>query len=269
MGIALHSSKGRMTRLDLVLVGGLLLLHRAACQTEPDEPGWMKDTFDAKMCPIVLGNYGLNNPNFFATERDEAVFWSTAVDHKQGEPNVNLETAQAWAFANGKKTLEMTDGGMELVGWGLWQDDNTNAENGDAAYAWNCASLFFAQRVSGSIHAFSSQRRVHTPYNENGRPTFYNIELPNILRQNASAEIVFHYNFNNGNDVWCNGCHCAGCTDWIEQGYTVSAQRVYEEYGLPNDANPPRIPYPDYGKDDGLRTCDCLNVMNCECSSIF
>ena len=60
------------------------------------------------------------------------------------------------------------------------------------------------------MHAFSRQVRTHTPWG-NGRPTFYNIELVEILNRDANAKMVFHYNANNGRDVWYNSHHYTNC----------------------------------------------------------
>merc|ERR1711962_1870381 len=80
----------------------------------------------------------------------------------------------------------------------------------DKADAAVYCSQLYAWQASGTMHAFSRQVRTHTPWG-NGRPTFYNIEPVEILNRDANAKMVFHYNANNGKDVWYNSHHYTNC----------------------------------------------------------
>ena len=225
------------TLLNLVLVGGLLLLKSAACQ---DGPGWLSQTFDSRECRKVLEGVRLNSPVLFRTEPGDAVFWST--DISKAQPNPNMLAAQQWARDNNKKTLEMTVGGRILDAMGLF--DKWPAD--EAAFVWNCASKMFAQQASGTMHAFARQLRTRTDYPGNGRPTFYNIELVQILNKNPDAQMVFHYSANGGRDVWYNSHHYTNCdTDAMER-LTLFAKYTFAAY------EQSEIPYPDYGLDDEL-----------------
>ena len=228
-----------------MLVGGLLLLKRVACQ---DQPGWLTPTFDATQCPSKLGEFGLNDPAYFATTFGGAVFWSTDID-EEAHPNPggprNMKAAQAWAGANNKMTLEMTVGGKYLVDRNLFD----NLPGDQAAFYWNCASQLFARGASGIMHAFARQLRTKTPYG-NGIPTFYNIELPAILDKDRSAQMVFHYNANNGEDIWYYR-HYTHCAENVMGRYSLDAYDTFAEYQFSGR------PYPDYGLDDHLGGDPC------------
>ena len=189
-----------MTRLDLVLVvGGLLLLHGAVCVDPPPPPTWPDYTFNSAECENKLSQLqaGLEDTILYATNPGGAVFWSTATDHQDGQPNVNMLAAQDWAAQTGKMTLEMTQGGIALDAKNLF-DNNSGYTPAEAAFYWNCASTYFARQASGTLHAFGRKMRLDTPWvNSDGTrvPTFFNIELVEILNNNPNAQIVFHYNF--------------------------------------------------------------------------
>jgi len=128
----------------------------------------------------------LNSPAWFRTKPGDAVFWST--DISEDQPNTNMLAAQKWARDNNKMTVEMTVGGKILGRLRLF--DNFPAD--EAAFVWNCASKMFAQQASGTMHAFARQLETKTTFG-NGRHTFFNIELVEILKKNPKAKMVFHY----------------------------------------------------------------------------
>ena len=146
-----------------------------------------------------------------------------------------------WAAANGKMTLEMTQGGIFLASLDLFNQIQPER----AAFVWNCASQLFARNAQGTMHAFARQLRTDTPYG-NRRPTFYNIELMEILNRNENAKMVFHYDVNEGRDVWYNSQHYTNCAANAMERFVLFAKYTYAAY----ETN--RIPYPDYGLDDEL-----------------
>merc|ERR1712112_700666 len=251
--ILLFSPRERMTRLDLVLVvGGLLLLHGADCVDPPPPPTWPPYTFDDRYCLGALTQFGLGleNPSYYATNPGGAVFWSTAEDHVDGQDNVNMRAAQAWARATGRLTLEMTYGGE------LLQDAMAGWSGAVAGPIWNCASQLFARGATGIMHAFGRKARRQTNYG-NGIPTYYNIELVEILNQNIDALIVYHYNLNGGMDLWCgsNEYHCSGCGITQMERYPVLARDTYEVYS--NSDGKMLFPTYGYAQDEGQFTNNC------------
>ena len=220
------------TLLNLVLVCKLLLLKSASCQ---EGPGWLSPTFNDSKCPSKLAEFDLDDPGWFRSPSGGAVFWSTDIMNSSD----NMYAAQAWAEANNKVTLELTDGGKILQTLHLFDV----MDKADAAVYWNCASQLYARQATGTMHAFSRQLRTHTPWG-NGRPTFYNIELVEILNRDANAKIFFHYNANNGRDVWYNSHHYTNCATPAMERYYLFAKYAFAAY----DQN--GIPYPDYGLDD-------------------
>ena len=256
-----------MTRLDLVLVvGGMLLLHGAVCVDPPPPPTWPDYTFNSAECENKLSQLqdGLEDIILYATNPGGAVFWSTAADHREGGDNINMLAAQAWARANNNAlgftfytTLEMTEGGQRLNDLDLFHDPNLPGIQ--AAFYWNCASMYFARQAIGDLNAFARDLRLQTEHvNTDGNfvPTFFNIELVEILNNDRNAEIVFHYNLNNGWDVWCGdefyNYHCTGCTTTTDtERHTVSASQTYLAYVEENRA------YPHYGNNVPSYTIPC------------
>ena len=140
----------------------------------------------------------------FTTGRNKAVFWQTEKGKKSGVNSKNMEAAQRYARRANKMTLEMTKGGRIMDEMNLFRDDNgitckhkcTREEKKKAGFLWNCASKWFAQGVTGDVDAFGSNARVQNDYVKNGIPTFWNIELPTLLRNNAL--VIINYYFRNG-----------------------------------------------------------------------
>ncbi|MEZ5509896.1 MAG: RHS repeat-associated core domain-containing protein [Gammaproteobacteria bacterium] len=110
----------------------------------------------------------------FSTQRDGAVFWSGG----------KMETAQQWAAANGKTTLEQTKGGRVLAELKLFE--NPSFDNAKAAKLWNKASNKFASQASGDLNAFSTGA---TRYGDYGERTWWRIEKP-ILQKNDAVNSV-------------------------------------------------------------------------------
>ena len=48
------------------------------------------------------------------------------------------------------------------------------------------------QGVTGDVDAFGSNARVQNDYVENGIPTFWNIELPTLLKNNRAVKINYY-----------------------------------------------------------------------------
>jgi len=256
--------------LGFLLVGSLLLLHRATClPVQPPSPtSWITPTFDFdyEECLEILNEApdGYPSPNagysnLFATAPNSAIFWST--DITGADPNDNKIAAQRWALAagGGKTTLNQTPGGARLE---EYVRTNPNLPAVVTGLLWNCASLVFAHLASGTIHAFSRKMRLISPEPDppspywNGRPTFFNIELVEILNNNEDAQIVYHYNLNNGWDVYCGpDSHCTGCTTDTVDTHTELAIATYVEY---NNNWPTPKAYPDYGNpQDEFNTIAC------------
>ena len=121
------------TLLNLVLVSELLLLKSASCQ---EGPGWLSPTFNDTKCPSKLAEFDLDDPGWFRSPSGGAVLWSTDIMNS-GD---NMYAAQAWAEANNKVTLELTDGGKILQALHLFDV----MDKADAAVYWNCASQLYA-----------------------------------------------------------------------------------------------------------------------------
>ena len=168
-----------------------------------------------------------------------------------------MKAAQDWAKAQNppKSTVELTAGGHILDGLGLFADNNgitckgacRNEDRAQAGYYWNCASMWFAQQASGEIHAFGSKANMKSPFN-NGVPTFWNIELPNLLANNPNVKII--YNCYQANYVWYPVPGQAGCKDYSTLTATqkaklpVRGRLVYQKYYFEGER------YPNYCNTD-------------------
>ena len=138
--------------------------------------------------------------NDFTTGRNRAVFWQTEKGKKSGVNSKNMEAAQRYAERANKMTLEMTEGGRIMDEMNLFRDDNgitckhkcTREEKKKAGFLWNCASMWFAEEVTGDVDAFGSNARVQNDYVENGIPTFWNIELIELLNNNELVIINYY-----------------------------------------------------------------------------
>ena len=197
----------------------------------------------------------------FSTAENGAVFWQSATLGPNGKQiQDNMKAAWAWvarAENSGKMTVEKTAGGLLLEDLKLFvarndvtcpQRECTAVDLNWAGYYWNCASKWFAEQASGEIHAFGSHAKTTTPYGANGVPTFWNIELPTILKKNKNAHIIYHYNVEDY--VWYR-------PDGTRRKYSslsasektklpVKAQDIYDKYYKENTG------YPSYGTNDDL-----------------
>lgn len=242
---------------------------------EFDQPGWVLDCISPTSsgaecvteatCGPLLAHMGFDLSTAFLTAPGGAVFWSTDTTGKN--PNQNMISAQAWATSNGKKTLEQTDGGVQLEKLNLFSDDPpfpktvTSPINGitvpiaskaTSAFYWNCASLYFAQGVAGTTHAFAEQVRVESPYG-NRIPTFFGIELPAMLVKNPNQLIVFHYS--DKVSVAFDGARYYNCANLDPLG--TSGQKTLNSYNTEN-----KKPYPLYGGGDNfIHKTDCLKSI--------
>ena len=207
-----------------------------------------------------------SRPNGFTkadslTAQNGAVFWQSAtLGPNDKKIQDNMKAAWAWVERpenSGKMTVEKTTGGTDLENLKLFEAQNpytcpqrecTAGDLNWAGYYWNCASKWFAEQASGEIHAFGSHAKTTTPYGANGVPTFWNIELPNILKKNKNAHIIYHYNVEDF--VWYK-------PDGTRRKYStlstsektnlpVKAQDIYDKYYKEN------IGYPSYGTNDDL-----------------
>ena len=112
----------------------------------------------------------------FSTAKDGAIFWSGG----------NMKTAQDWALANGKTTLEQTRGGKILDDLDLFNPKNGLTGN-QAAEVWNIASKRFAESASGDINVFSTGAKRFGPF---GERTWWRIEKPELLK-NKNVGTIF------------------------------------------------------------------------------
>ncbi|MCD9583286.1 hypothetical protein ACE1MK_13275 [Tenacibaculum maritimum] len=112
----------------------------------------------------------------FSTATDGAVFWS----------GQNMSTAQQWASANGKTTLEQTTGGKYLNNLDLFNPKNGLTGN-QAAEVWDIASKKFADGASGDVNVFSTGAKRFGPF---GERTWWRIEKKALLK-NSSIKNIF------------------------------------------------------------------------------
>ena len=113
----------------------------------------------------------------FSTGKDGAVFWSTP----------NMRTAQNWAQANGKTTLEQTVGGKYLDGLDLFNEKKSGLTGAQAAEIWDVASKRFADGASGDINVFSTGAKRFGPF---GERTWWRIEKKALLK-NKNVKNIF------------------------------------------------------------------------------
>ena len=216
--------------------------------------------FDSRQCVSDMGNLKPSSkPNGFAmtdfhTAKDTAVFWQTAEGYVSADSTTqnNMKAAQDYAIRQNprKMTVELTAGGHILNDLKLFGDNNgytcpgpcTNDGKAQAGYYWNCASMWFAQQATGEIHAFGSNAKKKSDFN-NGIPTFWNIELPNLLAKNINTKIIYHC-YTDGY-VWYSGMGCrqySQLTDAEEANLPVSGNLVYKKYYFEGER------YPDYNQ---------------------
>merc|ERR1711962_444304 len=105
----------------------------------------------------------------FKTSANNAVFWQTEIGKKDGTDSKNMLAAHNFAKKKGKMTVEMTKGGKKMDKMKLFQGLK-NKKN--AAYLWNCASMWFAQQVTGDVDVFGWNANKKSKYAANGIPTF-------------------------------------------------------------------------------------------------
>ncbi|PUZ25395.1 hypothetical protein DCC81_13955 [Chitinophaga parva] len=112
----------------------------------------------------------------FSTTKDGAVFWSGS----------RMETAQAWAAANGKTTLEQTVGGKYLDDLKLFSPGSPLSGK-EAAEIWDIASKRFADNASGEVNVFSTGAKRIGAY---GERTWWRIEKPALMRNGNVKAII-------------------------------------------------------------------------------
>ena len=224
--------------------------------------------FDSRQCETQMKALkSKERPNGFekedfSTEKNEAIFWQSAVRGPRNELlQCNMRAAWDWAAKQTppRKTVEKTAGGLDLEDMKLFEAQNqytcpgracTGADLAKAGYYWNCASMWFAQQASGEIHAFGSNAKLKTDYGGNGIPTFWNIELPNLLENNPNVKIIYHYNENDY--VWYRGArkkYTDLSTDEINK-LPVRGNLIYKKYYVEGQRYPS---YSEGGKEDDFR----------------
>jgi len=114
----------------------------------------------------------------FSTPRNGAVFWT-------GFHEGNQSAAMGWAEANGKFTIEMTQGGKWLNDLNLF-GPGSPISSAEADMIWREASKMFAGGASGYATAFT--RGTYTDANRG----FYGLELP-ILKQDVHKIVYRGY----------------------------------------------------------------------------
>ncbi len=112
----------------------------------------------------------------FSSANDGAVFWSGS----------NMKTAQNWAAANGKTTLEQTAGGKYLDSLDLFNPKN-GLTGDQAAEVWDIASKRFADGASGEVNAFSTGAKRFGPL---GERTWWRIEKPALMKNPKVTKIL-------------------------------------------------------------------------------
>jgi RHS repeat-associated protein len=142
-----------------------------------DSNGWVDPFGLSGMPPLSVLKDMAQNSLDFSTVKDGAVFWS----------GPNMKTAQEWAAANGKTTLEQTAGGKYLESLDLFNKKVSGLEGHEAAEIWDIASKRFAEGASGDVHVFSTNAKRIGPF---GERTWWRIEKPALLK-NKNVSTIF------------------------------------------------------------------------------
>ncbi len=128
-------------------------------------------TYDVLMGQINQGTLD------FSTAKDGAVFWS----------GPNMKTAQQWALANGKTTLEQTSGGQYLDGLNLF-GKGSGMTGKQAAEIWDTASVKFAEGASGTAHVFGTGAKKMNDFGS--VRTWWRIEKPALIANNNINKVI-------------------------------------------------------------------------------
>jgi hypothetical protein len=113
----------------------------------------------------------------FSTARDGAVFWS----------GPNMRTAQQWAIANGKTTLEQTSGGRYLDSLNLFGNES-GMTGKQAAEIWDSASVKFAEGASGNVHVFGTGAKKMNDFGS--VRTWWRIEKPALMKNKEIDRVI-------------------------------------------------------------------------------
>ena len=169
-------------------------------------------------CEKALEFFAVNEIDF-ETTLNEAVFWSTSCNYTSHPcvpcfactdcpkpPKCNRKTAQEWAAANDKKTVEQTKGGLVLQKYLTFSSDPEERRkiispadpskymwiNNTIAQAyWDCAALEFAKQAKGEVNNFGQDAQVAGFGGE--VPRWWKFELDNMLDSGQVSEVVFRY----------------------------------------------------------------------------
>jgi len=133
-------------------------------------PGEFGDEFQSVLAQVRKGD--------FSTRRNGAVFWS---GYREG----NHARAMAWARANRKQTIEMTEGGKWLERLDLY-GPNSRLTSREADHIWRAASARFSRGAFGKVNAFTRGTQPDTS------KVFYGLELP-LLKSNANVSRSITY----------------------------------------------------------------------------
>ena len=190
----------------VILVGFPLDLFEASKSLYPDT------------CEKALEFFGVTRVDF-DTKINEAVFWSTSCNYTS-HPSVpcfacvdcpkpakcNRKTAQEWASANGKKTVEQTTGGLLLQKYLTFSNDPEERRkiispvdpskymwiNNTISQAyWDCAALEFAKGAKGQINNFGQDAAVSGFGGD--IPRWWKFELDNLSNEGQISGVVFRY----------------------------------------------------------------------------
>lgn len=197
--------------MDASLIAGILLTFALTLSAA-------SQIFYPDTCDKALEFFGVNEGDF-KTGVNEAVFWSTSCNYTSHQfvpcfactnctkpPKCNRRTAQQWASANSKKTVEQTKGGLVLQKYLIFTDDpeerskiispvdpskymwinNTISE----AY-WDCAALEFAKGAKGEINNFGQDAEITGFGGE--VPRWWKFELDNLSKEGQITGVVFRY----------------------------------------------------------------------------
>jgi hypothetical protein len=129
----------------------------------------------------------------FSTDRDKAVFWKDndpviAENPLPDKVVTSGEIAGSYARETGRKTLEMTPGGQELVDAKLY--DHPNLSHEQAKQVWDRASQRFAEGASGEVVAFANDFR---PRSYPGESTWNRIEERTLREENPEVADIDKY----------------------------------------------------------------------------
>ena len=175
-------------------------------------------SFYPDSCEKALAFFGVTRADF-ETELNDAVFWSTscnytthplvpcfACDDCPKPPKCNRKTAQQWATANGKKTVEQTKGGLILQRYLTFSNDPEEQRkiispvdpsrymwinNTVSQIYWDCAALEFSKGAKGEINNFG-QDAVVVGFG-GSVPRWWKFELDNLSNDDQISGVVFRY----------------------------------------------------------------------------